>query len=81
MTIEEAFARFVGQEVLIYTSTSGTVSGGVIECVVEEVGDGFVRISQGEEDERNESIVNTRNIIRIREYPRKKNGKKKMIFE
>ena len=56
MTIEEAFARFVGQEVLIYTSTSGTVSGGVIECVVEEVGDGFVRISQGEEDERNESI-------------------------
>ena len=81
MTIEEAFARFVGQEELIYTSTSGTVSGGVIECVVEEVGDGFVRISQGEEDERNESIVNTRNIIRIREYPRKKNGKKKMIFE
>lgn len=81
MTIEQAFERFIGQEVLVYTSTSGTVSGGVIECTVEEVGEGYVRVSQGDEDERNESIVNIRNIIRIREYPRKKNGKKKVIFE
>ena len=70
MKIEEAFARYLGQEVLVYT---------VIDCTLEEIGDGWVRVTQG--DDRNESIVNTANIIRIREYPRNKNGKKKMVFD
>lgn len=80
MKIEEAFGRYLNQEVLIYTNSTGGTVAGTIECMLEEIGDGWVRISQGEE--RNESIINIANIVRIREYPRNKNGKKKlMIFE
>lgn len=80
MKIEEAFARYLGQEVLVYTvSQGGSLSSAVIDCTLEEIGDGWVRVTQG--DDRNESIVNTANIIRIREYPRNKNGKKKMVFD
>ena len=76
MKIEEAFARYLGQEVLVYTVSQGGSLSSVIDCTLEEIGDGWVRVTQG--DDRNESIVN---IIRIREYPRNKNGKKKMVFD
>ena len=76
MKIEEAFARYLGQEVLVYTVSQGGSLSSVIDCTLE---DGWVRVTQG--DDRNESIVNTVNIIRIREYPRNKNGKKKMVFD
>lgn len=79
MKIEEAFMRFLHQECVVYTVSLGGTYPSVIECTLEEVGDGWVRISQG--DERNESIVNINNIVRIREYPRNKNGKKKIIFD
>lgn len=81
MTIEAAFEMFLGQEVIVYTKTTASLNGGVIECVLEEIGDGWVRISQGEDEEKNVSIVNIDNIIRIREYPRKKNGKKKLVID
>ena len=78
MKIEEAFARYLGQEVLVYTVSQGGSLSSVIDCTLEEIGDGWVRVTQG--DDRNESIVNTTNIIRIREYPRKvKTKTKKMI--
>ena len=67
MKIEEAFARYLGQEVLVYTVSQGGSLSSVIDCNLEEIGDGWVRVTQG--DDRNESIVNTANIIRIREYP------------
>ena len=79
MKIEEAFARYLGQEVLVYTVSQGGSLSSVIDCALDEIGDGWVRVTQG--DDRNESIVNTTNIIRIREYPRNKNGKKKMVFD
>lgn len=78
MKIEEAFAGFVGREVLVYTVSNGLATGGLIECTLQEVGDGWIRITQTDD---NESIVNISNVIRIRDYPRNKNGKKKMIFE
>ena len=78
MMIEEAFARYLGQEVLVYTVSQGGSLSSVIDGTLEEIGDGWVRVTQG--DDRNESIVNTANI-RIREYPRNKNGKKKMVFD
>lgn len=71
--------RFLHQECVIYTVSQGGSLSAVVECTLEEVGDGWIRISQGED--RNESIMNTANIIRIREYPRNKNGKKKLIFD
>jgi len=79
MKIEEAFMRFLHQECIVYTVSQGGSLSAAVECTLEEVGDGWIRISQGED--RNESIVNTANIIRIREYPRNKNGKKKIIFD
>lgn len=79
MKIEEAFARYLGQEVLVYTVSQGGSLSSVIDCTLEEIGDCWVRVTQG--DDRNESILNTANIIRIREYPRNKNGKKKMVFD
>lgn len=78
MKIEDAFARFIGKEVLVYTLSNGLATGGLIECTLQEVGEGWIRITQQDE---NESIVNIDNIIRIRDYPRNKNGKKKVIFE
>lgn len=79
MSIEDAFKRFIAQECVVYTLSPGGGVASVIECVAEEIGDGWVRISQDEGN--NESIVNIDNIIRIREYPRNKNGKKKIIFD
>jgi hypothetical protein len=80
MKIEGAFERFIGQEVIVYTISSGISTGSVIECVLEEIGDGWVRITQDPGKEPNESILNINNIVRIREYPRNKNGKKKIVF-
>ena len=57
MKIEEAFARYLGQEVLVYTVSQGGSLSSVIDCTLEEIGDGWVRVTQG--DDRNESIVNT----------------------
>lgn len=79
MKIEEAFAKYLGQDVLVYTVSQGGSFSSVIDCTLEEIGDGWVRVTQG--DDRSESIVNTANIIRIRDYPRNKNGKKKMVFD
>ena len=66
-----------GKEITMGNLISAYTS--VIDGTLEEIGDGWVRVTQG--DDRNESIVNTANIIRIREYPRNKNGKKKMVFD
>lgn len=79
MKFEEAFAKYLGQEVLVYTVSQGGSLSSVIDCTLEEIGEGWVRVTQ--DDDKNESIVNTANIIRIREYPRNKNGKKKMVFD
>ncbi|MBR4621923.1 MAG: hypothetical protein IKO44_00150 [Ruminococcus sp.] len=77
MKIEEAFERFIGKDVLLYTVSTGISTGSVIECIVEEIGDGWIRICQDD----NESVVNIDHIIRIRDFPRNKNGKKKIIFD
>ena len=52
MKIEEAFARYLGQEVLVYTVSQGGSLSSVIDCTLEEIGDGWVRVTQG--DDRNE---------------------------
>ena len=78
MKIEEALAGFVGKEVIVYTVSNGLATGGAIECTIDEIGDGWLRIKQ---ENDNESIMNIDNVIRVRDYPRNKNGKKKMIFD
>ena len=54
MKIEEAFARYLGQEVLVYTVSQGGSLSSVIDCTLEEIGDGWVRVTQGD-DPRNKN--------------------------
>ena len=66
----ELAKRFIGKECIIYS-----FNGNQIECTVKEVTDGGILV------ERNDSLeaINFDFIMRIREYPRKKNGKKKSV--
>lgn len=71
--MKELAKRFIGEECLIYTITS---NDGSLQGVIREIGDGgmVVEKKSGELE-----IVNLDFVTRIRQYPRKKNGKKKEI--
>lgn len=79
MKIEEAFEQLIGKDCIIYTvAVGGAVNYSIFECIVEEVGEGWVKISEKNGDGKSYSIVNTRNIVRLREYPLNKKGNKKL---
>ena len=65
--------RFIGEECIIYTVASDS---GSIQGVIKEVTDGGMIIDRksGERE-----IINLDFVTRIRQYPRKKNGKKKDV--
>ena len=65
----ELAKRFVGQECLIYTFNSQLTG------VVKEVSDGAILL----ESKSGVEAVNLDFIIRIREYPKTKKGKKKSV--
>ncbi len=71
--MKELAKRFIGEECIIYTITS---NDGSLQGVIREIGDGgmVVEKKSGETE-----IVNLDFVTRIRQYPRKKNGKKKEI--
>ncbi len=71
--MKELAKQFIGKECMIYmiTSDSGSIQG-----VIKEVNDSGMII---EEKSGEREIVNLDFITRIREYPRKKNGKKKGV--
>ncbi len=62
--------RFIDKECVIYTFNSQQLVG-----TVKEVEDGAMLIENGGSVE----AVNLDFVVRIREYPRKKNGKKKSV--
>ena len=66
----ELAKRFIDKECLIYTFNGSQING-----TIKEVGDGAILV------EKNGAVeaVNIDFIMRIREYPRKKNGKKKSV--
>ena len=66
----ELAKRFIDKECLIYTFNGSQING-----TIKEVGDGAILV------EKNGAIeaVNIDFVMRIREYPRKKNGKKKSV--
>ena len=69
--MKELAQRFIGKECIIYTFNSQQLDG-----TVKEVTNGalvLVRKDGGEE------AINLDFVFRIREYPRKKNGKKKDV--
>ena len=71
--MKELAKRLIGEDYIINTITS---ESGSIQGVLKEVEDGGLVIEKttGETE-----IVNLDFVTRIREYPRKKNGKKKSI--
>ena len=71
--MKELAKRFIGEECIIYTITS---NDGSLQGVITEINDGGMVIEKktGELE-----VVNLDFVTRIRQYPRKKNGKKKDI--
>ena len=68
--MQELAKRFIGKECIVYTYDSAQLTG-----IVKEAFDGALVI----EKDGSEEIVNLDFVIRIREYPKKKNGKKKSV--
>ena len=68
--MKELAEKFVGKECLIYS-----FDGHAFEGTVKEVTDGAILV------EKNESLeaINLDFVLRIREFPRNKNGKKKSV--
>jgi hypothetical protein len=73
VAMKELAMQFIGEECLIYTITS---SSGSIQGVIKEVDEGGMIIEK-ESGER--EIINLDFVTRIRQYPKKKNGKKKSV--
>ena len=72
--MKELAKQFIGKACIIYTITS---IDGSLQGVIKEVCDGGM-IVESPSGER--QAVNLDFVTRIREYPRKKNGKKKSVF-
>ena len=68
--MKELAKRFIDQECLIYTFNGNQING-----TVKEVGDSALLVESGDTLE----AVNLDFVMRIREYPKKKNGKKKSV--
>lgn len=67
----ELAKRFIGKECIVYSFDSGRQFDGVIK----EVSDGALLLEKNGELE----AINLDFVIRIREYPRDKKGKKKSV--
>ena len=70
--MKELEKRFIGEACIIYTITS---NDGSVQGVIKEIDDGGMVIEKTGELE----IINLDFVTRIREYPRKKNGRKKGV--
>ena len=71
--MKELAKRFIGEECIIYTITS---NDGSVQGVIKEIDDGGMVI---EKKKGELEVINLDLVTRIRQYPRKKNGKKKDI--
>lgn len=73
IAMKELAKQFIGEECIIYTITS---NDGSVQGVIREIDDGgmIVERKTGERE-----IINLEFVTRIREYPRKKNGRKKSV--
>lgn len=71
LVMKELAKQFIGKECIIYTITS---NDGSVQGVIKEMNDGGMII---EKNSGEREIINLNFVTRIREYPRKKNGRKK----
>ena len=67
----EMLERFVGKECVIYALESQ------INGTIRELRDGWIIV----ENNKGTEALNVEFVTRIREYPRKKNGKKAMVVD
>lgn len=72
--MRELARQFIGEECIIYTITS---NDGSLQGIIKEIDDGGMVI---ERNSGEREIVNLDFVTRIREYPRKKNGKSRRLF-
>ena len=70
--MQEIAKKFIGKECLVYSFDGSRHFDGVIK----EVENGAILI----EKDGSTEMINLDFVIRIREYPRKKNGKKKSVI-
>ena len=70
--MKELAQKFVGRECIVYSFDGNHQYAGIIQ----EVTDGAILL----ENEGNLQAINLDFVIRIREYPRNKNGKKKSVI-
>lgn len=73
LAMKELAKQFIGEECIIYTITSNE---GSILGVIKEIDDGGMII---ERNSGEREIINLDFVTRIRQYPKKKNGKKKGV--
>lgn len=73
LNMKELAKQFIGKDCIVYTVTSNDAN---IQGVIKEIDDGGMVI---EKHSGEKEIINLDFVTRIREYPRKKNGKKKSI--
>ncbi|MBE6771016.1 MAG: hypothetical protein E7547_02570 [Ruminococcaceae bacterium] len=71
--MNEIFCRYLNKDCVIYISNSAS---NVIECNVTGVSDNWLTVKTKDGDE----IINIDYIIRIKEHPVNKKGKKKSII-
>lgn len=76
MKIEDALQKFLNEECAVYV-TYASMNGSVIQGTITEIGEGWLKLI---DSENTESIINIANVIRVRDIPRKSNGKKKIIY-
>lgn len=69
-TMIELAKKMIGKECLIYT-----FNGSQLQGTVREVEGGAMMLDNGKESE----VVNLDFVVRIREFPKKKNGKNKSV--
>ena len=69
LKMNEIIKQFENKDCLVYTMNSQ------ITGVISKIGEGWIEIT----GEKEKSVVNTDYIIRIREYPKDKRGKKKSV--
>lgn len=70
--MKELAKRFVGKDCIIYTVTD---TGGSVQGVIKDVSESGITV----ENKQGLQAVNLEYVVRIREYPRNKNGKKKSV--
>ena len=73
LAVKELAKQFIGEECIIYTITS---NDGSVQGVIKEIDDGGMVI---ERNSGEREIINLDFVTRIRQYPKKKNGKKKSV--